>query len=90
VLLLVAVGWCIARMLMRRADIWAIGALFVFLLWMVDTVGLTPSAYSAYQWFVWGVIGFCLRYRQDEQLHARHPVGAATPPRRFANLLGAT
>jgi hypothetical protein len=89
VLLLVAVGWCIARLLMRRADIWAIAALFVFLLWMVDTVGLTPSAYSGYQWFVWGVIGFCLRYRQDEQLQLEPSIETTTPPRRFANLLGA-
>jgi hypothetical protein len=89
-LLLSAVGWCIARRLIRRADIWAIGALFSFLLWMVDSVGLTPSAYSAYQWFVWGVIGFCLRYRQDEQPHLPHSTAVATPSRRFANLLGAT
>ncbi len=90
ILLLVTVGWSIARQLVRRADIWAIGALFVFLLWMVDTVGLVPSAYSAYQWFVWGVIGFCLRYRQDERLHVQEPVEEAPARRRFANLLGTT
>jgi O-antigen ligase len=90
VLLLLAVGWCIVRLLTRRTDIWAIGALFVFLLWMVDSVGLTPSAYSAYQWFVWGVIGFCLRYRQDEQRVVPRPTAVAAPSRRYANLLGAT
>jgi hypothetical protein len=90
VVLLVAVGGCITRQLLRRADIWAIGALFVFLLWMIDTIGLTPSAYSGYQCFVWGVIGFCLRHRQDEQRHGRDTLPAAAGPRRFANLLGAT
>jgi hypothetical protein len=34
---------------------------------MVDTVGLVPSAYSGYQWFVWGLIGLGLRVRQDER-----------------------
>lgn len=86
--LLCSVGWAIGRSLWERCDIFAIAPLFVFIMWIVDTIGLVPSAYSGYQWFVWGVIGFCLRHRQDE----KQPVPAAiegTRPARFPNLMGA-
>jgi O-antigen ligase len=86
--LLCAVGWAIGRLLWQRLDIWAIAALFVFIMWMVDTIGLIPSAYSGYQWFVWGIIGFSLRYRQDERLRVHTDILPATP-HRFQNLLGA-
>jgi len=86
--LLVGVSWLMLRNALRRLDTYAIAALFVFIMWMVDTVGLVPSAYSGYQWFAWGVIGFCLRYRQDEPLRvaAISPTAASAP--RFANLIG--
>jgi hypothetical protein len=89
VTLLCAVGWAIVRSLWGRRDIWAIAPLFVFIMWIVDTIGLIPSAYSGYQWFVWGIVGFCLRHRQDERL--RIPDAAALPaPRFYPNLVGAT
>jgi hypothetical protein len=65
--LLVTVGWKIARNVVRQADAFAVAALMVFLSWMVDTVGLVPSAYSGYQWFVWGIIGLSFRMRAEEQ-----------------------
>ncbi len=86
--LLCAVGWAIGRSLWERRDIWSIAPLFVFIMWIVDTIGLVPSAYSGYQWFVWGIIGFCLRHRQDEKHRARDEVAAA-PHIPFANLIGA-
>jgi O-antigen ligase len=91
IVLLLGVAWLILRYALRRIDTYVIAALFVFIMWMVDTVGLVPSAYSGYQWFAWGVIGFCLRYRQDEPLRAADvsPAVASAPAPRFANLVGA-
>lgn len=88
VVLLVAIGGKIACMLLQKSDIWATAALFTFIMWIVDTIGLVPSAYSGYQWFVWGIIGFCLRRRQSEVA----PLSSDLQPRlvpRFENLLGA-
>jgi hypothetical protein len=88
VALLCAVGWAIGRSLWDRRDIWAIAPLFVFIMWIVDTIGLIPSAYSGYQWFVWGIVGLCLRHRQDERLFI--PNAAAAPmPKSYPNLVGA-
>lgn len=36
-------------------------ALMVFLMWLIDSIGLTPGLYPGYQWFVWGIIGVALR-----------------------------
>jgi hypothetical protein len=91
VLLLASVGWSIAGLLLKRCDTWAVAALLAFIMWMVDTIGLVPSAYSGYQWFVWGIIGYSLRKRQDEARQVEQPAGesvAGPVPRRFENLLG--
>jgi O-antigen ligase len=88
VALLCTVGWTIGRLLWQRLDIWAIAALFMFIMWMVDTIGLVPSVYSGYQWLVWGIIGFCLRYRADDRLRSQREIAPAASAR-FANLLGA-
>ncbi len=65
----------IARDLFRRRDPWSVAALSAFTMWIVDTIGLIPSAYSGYQWFIWGMIGLCLRRRAD----ATVPVRRASP-----------
>jgi hypothetical protein len=88
VTLLCAVGWAIGRSLWERRDIWAIAPLFVFIMWIVDTIGLIPSAYSGYQWFVWGIVGCCLRHRQDERLGV-HTAMAPAARKTFPNLVGA-
>ena len=36
-------------------------ALMIFLMWMVDTIGLSPGIYPAYQWYVWGFIGLSIK-----------------------------
>jgi hypothetical protein len=64
--LLASIGVRIAKNLWRRADPMTVAALMLFLMWMVDTIGLVPSAYPGYQWFVWGMIGLSLRLREDE------------------------
>lgn len=66
-ILLATVGFSLIRNVWGRADPLAVAGLMLFLAWMVDTVGLVPSAYSGYQWFAWGLIGLSLRVRQDER-----------------------
>ena len=36
-------------------------AIMIFAMWLVDTLGLHPSLYPSYQWYVWGFIGLSLR-----------------------------
>lgn len=66
-ILLATVGFSLIRNVWQRADPLAVAGLMLFLAWMVDAVGLVPSAYSGYQWFAWGFIGLSLRIRQDER-----------------------
>lgn len=66
-ILLATVGFSLIRNAWRRADPLAVAGLMLYMAWMVDTVGLVPSAYSGYQWFAWGIIGLSLRIRQDER-----------------------
>jgi O-antigen ligase len=86
VALLSAVLLVVLRQLRRQNDAFATIAAMALLMWLVDTIGLVPSAYSGYQWFVWGVIGLCLRQRLQGE-PAPQPV-AAMPATRFTNLMG--
>jgi len=86
--LLLSVASVIVKLLARRLDVYSIAALLAFIMWIVDAMGLVPSAYSGYQWFVWGLVGLCLRRRQDDAV----VVGsfpASGQKSRFENLLGA-
>jgi O-antigen ligase len=89
VALLAAIGGSIVRLLWKRLDVWSIAPLLVFIMWIVDTIGLVPSAYSGYQWFVWGIVGFCLRHRQDETRLPQTAPASSVPAVRFTNLMGA-
>ena len=71
-ILLFSVGWSLVRNLIKKVDPLAVAALMAFTMWLIDTVGLVPSAYSGYQWLVWGVIGLSLRLRQDALRQARN------------------
>jgi O-antigen ligase len=73
--LLTAIGTRIVLNLWRRIDPLAVGALMLFLMWLVDTIGLVPSSYPGYQWFVWGMIGLSFRLREEEATSATEPVG---------------
>lgn len=61
VLVLGSIGMKILLNLHRQLSPMNLVALMAFLMWLVDTIGLVPSAYPGYQWFVWGVIGLALR-----------------------------
>ena len=63
--LLIVIGVRIGRNLLAKADEMAVAALMVFLMWLIDAVGLVPSAYPAEQWLIWGLIGMSFRMRAD-------------------------
>jgi hypothetical protein len=63
--LLIVIGVRIGRNLLAKADEMAVAALMVFLMWLIDAIGLVPSAYPAEQWLIWGLIGMSLRMRAD-------------------------
>lgn len=65
--LLTMIGIKIMSNLWDRVDPLGVAALMLFVMWLVDTIGLVPSTYPGYQWFVWGMIGLSLRFRQDEK-----------------------
>lgn len=75
VALLAALGFRILTNLRRGADPLSVGALMLFIMWMVDAVGLVPSAYPGYQWFVWGMVGLSVARRAHE-----HPGSIAAAP----------
>lgn len=97
--LLTVIGVRIGRNLFAKADELAVAALMVYLMWLIDAVGLVPSAYPAEQWLIWGVIGLSFRMRTDTALIqpeepalqevslqnglASEPVSAAVAQRRF-------
>ncbi|MGH8491181.1 MAG: O-antigen ligase family protein [Gammaproteobacteria bacterium] len=65
--LLIATGWKIMKNVLERREPLAVAALMVFVMWMVDTIGLVASGFSGYQWFIWGIIGVSFRIRQNER-----------------------
>lgn len=60
-LLLWAVGVRLVRNYFKERSPLNVMGLMVFAMWMVDTVGLSPSIYTSYQWYVWGIIGLAIR-----------------------------
>lgn len=68
---LLAITWNLIRIYLKSNHILGTLALMAFFMWIIDTIGLVPSLYSGYQWFVWGVVGLCLRHDRDSVLHQR-------------------
>ena len=62
---LIVVGWQLTLFYLKHKSALSIVALMAYTMWLVDTIGLVPSIYSGYQWFVWGVIGLCLRTKLE-------------------------
>lgn len=75
VVLLSAMGVRIVREMRRKVDRLGIAALMLYLTFLIETVGLVPSAYPHFQWLVWGMVGLFLRKRHDEA----NPAGKDRP-----------
>ena len=61
VLLLLAIGFKVGRLVLREINPLSVMAVMIYLMWIIDTVGLVPGIYPGYQWYVWGMIGLALR-----------------------------
>lgn len=61
IIVLVAMGWNILKKLIYQQTDINIIAFMVFVMWIVDSIGLVPSMFPAYQWFTLGFIGLALR-----------------------------
>jgi O-antigen ligase len=61
VTLLGMIGWKVALKVLSRASPLTIMALMIYLMWLLDTIGLSPGLYPSYQWYVWGFIGLALK-----------------------------
>ena len=82
--LLGTIGFRILVSLRRKADPLTIASLMAFLAWCVDAIGLVPSSYSGYQWFIWGIIGLSLRRRTLDNpsvLPSNEEIDASGPTR---------
>lgn len=65
VTLLGTIGANVIKSVMERAEPLRVAALMLYLMYLIDTIGLVPSAYPGYQWLVWGLVGLSLRRRQE-------------------------
>jgi len=59
--LLLIIGWKVGRNFFQNRTPLNVMAVMIYLMWLVDTIGLVPSLYPAYQWYVWGFIGLALK-----------------------------
>jgi O-antigen ligase len=79
VTLLAAVGARILKGLRWSRTPLMIAGAMLYLMWLVDAVGLVPSAYPGYQWFVWGLIGLSLRSMEERPSTDSLPMGISGP-----------
>lgn len=61
ILVLGIIGKNLLVNLRNKASPLNIMGVMIFSMWIVDTIGLHPGMYPAYQWFCWGIIGLALR-----------------------------
>lgn len=64
---LLTIVWKLVAIYLKSGHLLSVLALMAFVMWIVDSIGLVPSLYTGYQWFVWGVIGLCLRHHSDQE-----------------------
>lgn len=81
VLLLWRTGVALVRNYLRKRSPLNVMGLMVFAMWIIDTIGLVPSLYTSYQWFVWGFIGLALRgVDWDERKRSAPQPAPQAPP----------
>jgi len=74
VMLLTMIGFTALRNVLSDPSPLNAGALMLFVMWVIDTIGVVPSAYPGYQWFVMGFIGLAFaqeRLARTERLVKR-------------------
>lgn len=74
--LLMAIGIRVFQNYLRSRSPLNVMALMLFVMWIVDAMGLVPSLYPSYQWYVWGFIGLSLKGVQWTQQQNTPSVGA--------------
>jgi O-antigen ligase len=87
--LLFTVGYKLIGYARKTRTPLALGGVMAFCMWMIDSIGLVPSAYPGYQWFIWGIIGICLRRGQEESKREKVEK-AAVREQPLVDLKGAT
>ncbi len=60
-ILLLAVGMRVFKNYLRRKTPINIMAAMLFSMWLIDAMGLVPSLYPSYQWYIWGFIGLAIK-----------------------------
>ncbi|CAI8789193.1 O-antigen ligase family protein [Methylocaldum szegediense] len=89
--LLFTVGYKLMGYARKNRTPLALGGVMAFCMWMIDSIGLVPSAYPGYQWFVWGIIGICLRRAQEESVRQKEGIAKeAVREQPLVDLKGAT
>jgi O-antigen ligase len=79
ILLLIAAGVSVLLSLCKDGSILSFMALMLFIMWMVETIGLVPSAYPSFQWFAWGFVGLSLRISKNKNVHQPSAYSIAFP-----------
>jgi O-antigen ligase len=64
--LLLVVGIKILYNIKQNQTPLCIISLLVYILWHIECIGLVPSGYSSFQWFVWGFIGLSLKIAKSK------------------------
>lgn len=59
--LIAIIGMRVVRNLLKRQTVLNVAAAMAVIMWLLDSIGLVPSSYPPYQWFVWGMVGLALR-----------------------------
>jgi hypothetical protein len=67
VVLLWNIGNRVALLFLKNKSPINLMAAMVFSGWMIDTVGVVPSLYPGYQWYVWGLIGLAIKELEFEK-----------------------
>jgi hypothetical protein len=74
----------VLRSLRRGGGPLDVAALMVLGMWLIDSIGLVPSSYPGYQWFVWGFVGLALR--MPERTGVQPELVTRNAPIRFRGL----
>jgi O-antigen ligase len=77
VTLLFSIGVRVFKNYLRSRSPLNVMALMLFAMWIVDAIGLVPSLYPSYQWYVWGLIGLSLKGVQWDTRPSPPSVSAA-------------